>query len=75
LNSIAAYVEWLKKDPREVMDLFRDLLINVTDFFRDPDAFKVLEDKVIPQLFEGKTASDAVRIWVPGCATGEEVFS
>lgn len=75
LNSIAAYVEWLKKDPREVMDLFRDLLINVTDFFRDRDAFKVLEDKVIPQLFEGKTASDAVRIWVPGCATGEEVFS
>ncbi|WP_192359231.1 CheR family methyltransferase [Mesorhizobium mediterraneum] len=75
LQSIAAYVEWLKKDPREVMDLFRDLLINVTDFFRDPDAFKLLEEKIIPQLFEGKTAIDAVRIWVPGCATGEEVFS
>ncbi|RWH84534.1 MAG: chemotaxis protein CheR [Mesorhizobium sp.] len=75
LGSIAAYVEWLKKDPREVMDLFRDLLINVTEFFRDPDAFQVLEKKIIPQLFEGKTASDAVRIWVPGCATGEEVFS
>ncbi|RVB80336.1 chemotaxis protein CheR [Mesorhizobium sp. M6A.T.Cr.TU.014.01.1.1] len=75
LQSIADYVEWLKKDPREVTDLFRDLLINVTDFFRDPDAFKLLEEKIVPQLFEGKTASDAVRIWVPGCATGEEVFS
>ncbi|TIN22187.1 CheR family methyltransferase [Mesorhizobium sp.] len=75
LDSIEEYVEWLKKDPREVANLFRDLLINVTDFFRDPDAFKLLEDKVVPQLFEGKTASDAVRIWVPGCATGEEVFS
>ncbi|TIL41575.1 CheR family methyltransferase [Mesorhizobium sp.] len=75
LDSIEEYVEWLKKDPREVANLFRDLLINVTDFFRDPDAFKLLEEKVVPQLFEGKTASDAVRIWVPGCATGEEVFS
>lgn len=75
LQSVAAYVEWLKKDPRESMNLFRDLLINVTDFFRDPDAFKLLEEKIIPQLFEGKTASDAVRVWVPGCATGEEVFS
>ncbi|RWP27476.1 MAG: chemotaxis protein CheR [Mesorhizobium sp.] len=75
LDSIEEYVERLKKDPREVANLFRDLLINVTDFFRDPDAFKLLEEKVVPQLFEGKTASDAVRIWVPGCATGEEVFS
>lgn len=75
IQSIVAYVEWLKKDPREVMDLFRDLLINVTDFFRDPDAFKLLEEKIVPQLFEGKTASDSVRIWVPACATGEEVFS
>ncbi|MER8482111.1 CheR family methyltransferase [Mesorhizobium sp. M1322] len=75
LDSIEEYVEWLKKDAREVMHLFRDLLINVTDFFRDPDAFKLLEEKIIPQLFEGKTANDSVRIWVPGCATGEEVFS
>ncbi|MGX9115370.1 CheR family methyltransferase [Mesorhizobium sp. BHbsci] len=75
LQSITVYVERLKKDPREVMDLFRDLLINVTDFFRDPDAFKLLEEKVIPRLFEGKTPSDAIRVWVPGCATGEEVFS
>ncbi|MBW8908925.1 MAG: PAS domain-containing protein [Mesorhizobium sp.] len=75
LKSINAYIDWLKKDPREVMNLFRDLLINVTNFFRDPDAFELLEQKIVPQLFEGKTASDTIRVWVPGCATGEEVFS
>ncbi|ESY95272.1 chemotaxis protein CheR [Mesorhizobium sp. LNHC229A00] len=75
IQSISAYIDWLKKDPREVMNLFRDLLINVTNFFRDPDAFELLEQKIIPRLFEGKTATDTVRVWVPGCATGEEVFS
>ncbi|MER8488281.1 PAS domain-containing protein [Mesorhizobium australicum] len=75
IQSISAYIDWLKKDPREVMNLFRDLLINVTNFFRDPDAFELLERKIIPRLFEGKTATDTVRVWVPGCATGEEVFS
>ncbi|MBZ9996834.1 CheR family methyltransferase [Mesorhizobium sp. BH1-1-4] len=75
LQSINAYIDWLKKDPREVMNLFRDLLINVTNFFRDPDAFELLEKKIVPRLFEGKTATDTVRVWVPGCATGEEVFS
>ncbi|MBZ9673227.1 CheR family methyltransferase [Mesorhizobium sp. ES1-3] len=75
IQSIGAYIDWLKKDPREVMNLFRDLLINVTNFFRDSDAFELLEQKIIPRLFDGKTASDTVRVWVPGCATGEEVFS
>ncbi|MBZ9856020.1 PAS domain-containing protein [Mesorhizobium sp. CA13] len=75
MQSIGAYVEWLQKDPREVMNLFRDLLINVTNFFRDPEAFELLERKIVPQLFEGKTANDIVRVWIPGCATGEEVFS
>ncbi|MER8704062.1 CheR family methyltransferase [Mesorhizobium sp. M0323] len=75
LQSITTYTERLKRDPDEVAKLFRDLLINVTSFFRDADAFKLLEDKIIPQIFEGKNASDAVRVWVPGCATGEEVFS
>ncbi|MER9326864.1 PAS domain-containing protein [Mesorhizobium sp. M0152] len=75
LQSISVYIKWLKEDPREVMNLLRDLLINVTNFFRDPEAFAVLENLIVPQLFEGKDASDAVRVWVPGCATGEEVFS
>ncbi|MER8377876.1 MULTISPECIES: CheR family methyltransferase [unclassified Mesorhizobium] len=75
LQSVTTYIERLKGDPDEVAKLFRDLLINVTSFFRDAEAFKLLEEKIIPQIFEGKNASDAVRVWVPGCATGEEVFS
>ncbi|WP_411962142.1 CheR family methyltransferase [Mesorhizobium sp. CA4] len=75
LSSIDRYVDLLRSSADEVRFLFRDLLINVTNFFRDTDAFKILEDTVIPKLFEGRDANDTIRIWVPGCATGEEVFS
>jgi two-component system CheB/CheR fusion protein len=74
-RDIEAYVEVLRQRPTEVNFLFRDLLINVTSFFRDADAFEALKDKIIPKLFEARGATDAIRIWVPGCATGEEVFS
>ena len=69
------YVARLKADPNEVAALFRDLLINVTNFFRDGEAFERLREAVIPKLFEGRGAEDTVRAWVPGCATGEEVYS
>ncbi len=75
VEAVAAYVERLRRDPAEVSALFRDLLINVTTFFRDADAFAVLSESVIPKLFEGRGADQTVRVWVPGCATGEEVFS
>jgi two-component system CheB/CheR fusion protein len=75
LSSVAAYVELLRKDAREVDALFRDLLIGVTQFFRDARPYDALRDQVIPQLFEGKGDDDQVRIWVPGCATGEEAYS
>ncbi len=75
LDTIDGYVERLHQDPAEVSALFRDLLINVTNFFRDADAFKSLAELVIPKLFEGRGADDTVRVWVPGCATGEEVYS
>ncbi len=75
LETIGAYLERLRQDPQEVGTLFRDLLINVTTFFRDAGAFEVLEREVIPKLFAGRGAEDSVRVWVPGCATGEEVFS
>ena len=71
----AAYVALLQRDPSEVQALFRDLLINVTSFFRDSDAFDNLARLVIPHLFEGRGATETVRVWVPGCATGEEVYS
>src|SRR5262249_7272600 len=73
--SLRHYVARLREDPEEVTLLFRDLLIGVTNFFRDPGAFETLEKTIVPQLFEGKGASDTVRVWVPGCATGEEVYS
>ena len=69
------YLRHLRNNPAEAQALFRDLLIGVTNFFRDPDAFAVLETKVIPQLFAGKPADAPVRVWVCGCATGEEAYS
>ena len=75
LDTIEAYETRLKDDSAEVIALFRDLLINVTNFFRDTDAFAALKAQVIPQLFAGRGADETIRLWVPGCATGEEVYS
>ena len=75
IPSLPAYVDRLREDPGEVNTLFRDLLIGVTNFFRDTKAFEALQQLVMPRLFEGKGASDTIRVWVPGCATGEEVYS
>jgi two-component system, chemotaxis family, CheB/CheR fusion protein len=74
-TTIDGYVERLRQEPQEVNALFRDLLINVTNFFRDSDAFESLATSIVPKLFEGRDADDTVRVWVPGCSTGEEVFS
>ena len=75
IETIAGYVKYLQKEPVEVEALFNDLLIGVTNFFRDPEAFKALEDQVVPKLFAGKTADAVIRVWVPGCSTGEEAYS
>lgn len=75
LTTLEAYLEHLRQDANEVSALFHDLLINVTNFFRDAEAFEKLAELVIPRLFEGRGANDTVRVWVPGCSTGEEVFS
>ncbi len=75
IDSADAYVKYLQQSPVEVEALFRDLLIGVTHFFRDPDAFKALETLVIPKLFEGKPAGAAIRAWSTGCSTGEEAYS
>src|SRR5215471_11566289 len=75
MTKLEQYAERLQKDPDEVHALFRDLLIGVTDFFRDAAAFQAIETLVIPKLFEGKGADDEVRVWVGGCSTGEEAYS
>ena len=69
------YSELLRESTGEVHSLQKDLLISVTSFFRDPEAFAALEETVVPALFEDKGAADQVRVWVPGCATGEEAYS
>ncbi|MBB2964456.1 chemotaxis methyl-accepting protein methylase [Methylobacterium sp. R2-1] len=72
---IAAYLDLLRESPEEAQELFNDLLIGVTQFFRDAREFELLERLVIPALFAGKTREDRVRVWVIGCSTGEEAYS
>ena len=75
IEAIDNYVKYLQQTPPEVEALFRDLLIGVTNFFRDPEAFKVLEDQVIPKLLDDLPVGGTVRVWSVGCSTGEEAYS
>ncbi len=75
IETLEDYVKFIQQTPAEVEALFRDMLIGVTHFFRDPDAFAAIEAQVIPKLFAGKPADAAIRVWVPGCSTGEEAYS
>ena len=75
IERLDGYVRYLQHTPAEVEALFRDLLIGVTNFFRDPEAFTALEEQVIPQIFAGKPAGAVIRVWAPGCSTGEEAYS
>jgi two-component system CheB/CheR fusion protein len=75
IDKVPEFIERLRKEPAELDALLQDLLIGVTNFFRDPDAFEALEREVIPKIFEGKSPDDSIRIWVPGCSTGEEAYS
>jgi two-component system CheB/CheR fusion protein len=74
-ESIPAYVAFLRDHPEELKQLVRDLFISVTSFFRDPDGFQQLASQVIAPLVESKEADAVIRVWVPGCATGEEAYS
>jgi two-component system, chemotaxis family, CheB/CheR fusion protein len=69
------YVRYLRENSLEVEALFRELLIGVTNFFRDPQSFESLREQVLPGLFAGKAQGGNVRVWVPGCSTGEEAYS
>jgi two-component system CheB/CheR fusion protein len=79
VEGVADYVEYLRAHPDEVESLGKDLSISVTAFFREPDAFQVLEREVIPELVARSSQADGgehpVRVWVPGCATGEEAYT
>ncbi len=74
IERLEEYVKYLQQTPQEIEALFHELLIGVTNFFRDPEAFKALE-KVIPKLFINKSINESIRVWVTGCSTGEEAYS
>ena len=75
LSDAKQYVQVLRERPEEIGLLLNELLISVTNFFRDPEAYQILERRVVPKLFENKNMSDHVRVWAAGCATGEEAYS
>jgi two-component system, chemotaxis family, CheB/CheR fusion protein len=75
ITSIELYAKYLQQTPAEVQGLFNDLLIGVTNFFRDPEAFAVMEQSVIPKLLAEHIGNEPIRIWVAGCSSGEEAYS
>lgn len=75
LPDLPSYVHFLKENTEETAALLKDLLISVTNFFRDKKAYDILERDIIPRITEGKKSDQQVRIWVAGCATGEEAYS
>lgn len=75
LESPAEYVRRLEQDTDELEALHRDLLVEVTQFFRDKQAFDILRRQVIPAIYENATPGEEIRVWAPGCATGEEAYS
>ncbi len=75
IDKLDNYIKYLQKNQEEVLKLFQELLIGVTSFFRDAAAFEAIEKTVIPNIINSKSDGDTIRIWVPGCSTGEEAYS
>lgn len=75
IATIGDYAAFLKNNRREVNTLFKELLIGVTNFFRDIDVFEMLKTEALPSLLSTKAGGDVIRVWVPGCSSGEEAYS
>jgi len=75
VSDLGEYLQLLHRNPSEIESLYRDVLINVTSFFRNPEVFESLREVVYPKILADRPASDPVRIWVPGCSSGEETYS
>ena len=75
ISKLKDYLKYLQEKPKEVEALFNDLLIGVTSFFRDPEAFEILSEKGISSIISAKSSGDTIRVWIPGCSTGEETYS
>ncbi len=72
--SVDAYLETLQENPQEITTLYKEILIGVTKFFRDPEAFEVVQSRVIPALVAQINPREQIRVWVPACSTGEEAY-
>lgn len=75
ISELRDYVKLLHRNPQEIEALYRDVLINVTSFFRNPEVFDSLHEIVYPKILGDRSLSEPVRVWVPGCSTGEETYS
>ncbi len=75
IDSLKDYSRMLRHDRGEAKILAQEFLINVTAFFREPETYRILHDVVFPTLIEGRSADDPIRMWIPGCSTGEEAYS
>jgi two-component system CheB/CheR fusion protein len=75
VENVEEYIQILRNELGELNALYQDFLIRVTQFFRDPEAFEVLKDKVFPGIAQNRSPDRPIRIWIAGCATGEEVYS
>jgi two-component system, chemotaxis family, CheB/CheR fusion protein len=75
VEEIGDYVKLLHRNPQEIEALYRDVLINVTSFFRNPEVFESLREVVYPKILANRASSEPIRVWVPGCSTGEETYS
>src|SRR3984893_1070308 len=75
IEKLKDYLRFIGKKPEELDELYRDLLIHVAGFFREPETFVALRKHVYPKLFEGRKPDNPIRVWVAGCSTGEEAYS
>jgi two-component system CheB/CheR fusion protein len=75
LESLKQYLRFLHENRAEPAALCEDILIHVTGFFREPEAFQALADRIFPKILDGKPPGESIRVWVPGCSTGEEAYS
>ncbi len=75
IGTLKEYYQYLKLHTNEVAVLYQDMLIHVTNFFRDPDTIEYLRKTILPQLIKGKSSNEVLRVWVPACSSGEEAYS
>ncbi|MEI7492088.1 MAG: chemotaxis protein CheB [Bacteroidota bacterium] len=75
IDKISSYVHFLQENPKEIDILFKELMIGVTNFFRDPATWEKLKETVIPDIISNMPPGSILRAWVPGCSTGEEAYS